>query len=201
MRRPVIGVTIVGAVWASASFGQVAARTATPAEARAVEVGEYEAKAEQSMPSPMLLEFPLRSVSGVPAPAWMAMMKSPVWFTVDVGRFVCDKARVERVSFRHGKPKKDHVPITLSAAITSEWFRQDLDVTIALLGLDGQEVARQHWDDETFGNDSGLTFGGRSKTLKVDAKVPRSEWDRWMAKAGSPVVKILIDVQGEQDDD
>ncbi|MEO7975168.1 MAG: hypothetical protein ABIU84_16430, partial [Thermoanaerobaculia bacterium] len=102
---------------------------------------------------------------------------------------------------KHGKPKQDFVPITLTARITSEWYRQDIDVTISLVGLDGQELAKRSWEDETFGNDTGTTFGGRSKFLNVEAKIPRQEWDRWIAEEGSPTIKILLDVQGQESDD
>lgn len=181
------------------SQAQVSARTATPEEVRQVESGPK--ASEEQMASPMLLEVPLRSVSGIPAPAWMAKMKAPIWSSSESRKFVCDRARVERVMFKHGKPKKDFVAVTLTARIASEWFRQDIDVTLTLIDLDGKEVAKRIWDDETFGNDSGLTFGGHSKFLKLDAKVPRAEWDRWMAEEGSPTIKILLDVQGGESDD
>ncbi len=193
----VLGIALVSG--AATSQAQVSARTATPEEVRQVESGPK--AAEEQMASPMLLEVPLRSVSGIPAPAWMSKMKVPIWSSSDTRKFVCDRARVERVMFKHGKPKKDFVAVTVTARISSEWFRQDIDVTLTLVGLDGKQVAKRIWDDETFGNDSGLTFGGRSKSLELEAKVPRVEWDRWMAEEGSPTIKVLLDVQGGESDD
>ena len=93
------------------------------------------------------------------------------------------------------------MPITLTAHITSEWFRQDIDVTLSLIALDGKELAKRFWDNETFGNDSGITFGGRSKSLSLEAKIPRAEWERWMAEEGAPTIKLLLDVQGGEGDD
>lgn len=199
MRRLFAG-SLIALAWAAApALGQVEAKTATPAEVRAVESGPN--PTEQAMDSPMLLELPMKSVSGLSAPHWMEKLKIPLWSSSETRKFVCDRARVERVVFKHKKPKKDFVPITLTAFIQSEWFRQDIDVTLSLIGLDGQVVAKKIWDDETFGNDSGMTFGGHSKYLDLDAKVPRAEWDRWLANEGAPTIKVLLDIQGNESDD
>lgn len=201
MRKLVAGLVVVLAGGAVPGLAQVDARTATRDEVRAVEAGPDQAKVETQMESPMLLEFPLRSVDGLPVSVWMTKSKANIWTSREVRRFVCDRARVERVMFEHGKPKKGFVPITLSARISSEWFRQDIDVTISLIGLDGKEVAKKIWDDETFGNDTGLSFGGRSKTLEVEAKVPVAEWERWAAAEGFPKIKLLLDIQSGDSED
>ncbi len=118
MKSLLAGLVVVLAGSPVPGWAQVEAHTATPEEVRAVEAGPDKVKAETQMTSPMLLELPLRSVSGIPAPAWMTKMKMPIWSSRDTGRFVCDRARVQVVMFKHGKPKKDFVPITLSARIT-----------------------------------------------------------------------------------
>jgi hypothetical protein len=189
------------ALAASAALAQIEARTATPDEVQAIETGRPGAQGDVPMKSPVLLEIPLKSKSGLPAPLWMQQSKSQLWATQEASRYVFDRARVTQVMMRHKKPGKAVVAVDVSVQIKSEWFRQDLDVTLTLLGLDGKVLGRRFWDDETVGNDSGLTFGGRTKTLHLEAKVQRAEWDLWMAGVGAPTLRILAEVQGEPSDE
>ena len=174
MFKTLVGAVVGLAMAASAGWAQVEARTVTPEEAKTIETGKAPSTTDQQMKSPMLLEIPLRSVGGLPLAVWMEKVKSPQWTSSAGRQFVCDRARVSRITFQHKKPKKDFVTIDLGAGITSGWFRQDLDVTLALVGLDGKEIGRQFWDNETVGNDSGVSFGGRSKLLHLETKVPRA---------------------------
>jgi hypothetical protein len=82
MKRSVLAVVLF--LGPPASWAQVEARTATPEEVESVESGT---KAnERRIESPMLLELPLKSVSGIPAPAWMKTMRVPIWSSSETRR-------------------------------------------------------------------------------------------------------------------
>lgn len=198
-RMHVAFIAIVMLSAASSAVAQVEARTVTPEEASTIKTGAPPSRADQEMKSPMLLEVPLKSDSGLPVSVWIEKMKAPKWTSSQTRRFVVDKARVSLLTFEHRKPKKDAVAIDLGAWFTSDWYRQDLNITLALLSLDGKELARKHWSEETVGDGSGVPFAGHSKELHLEAKVPRAEWDRWAAGEGFPIVRILVEVEGDDD--
>jgi hypothetical protein len=199
IRLHVAFVAIALLLGARPGVAQVGARTVTTEEASTIKTGAPPSRADQEMKSPMLLEVPLKSESGLPVSVWIEKMKAPKWTSSQTRRFVVDKARVSLLTFEHRKPKKDGVAVDLGAWFTSEWYRQDLNITLALLSLDGKELARKHWSEETVGDGSGVPFAGRSKELHLETKVPREEWDRWASGEGFPTVRILVEVEGDGD--
>ena len=179
-------------------LAQVEARTVTPAEASTITTGAPASRADQEMKSPLLLELPLRSDAGLPVSVWIEKMKAPKWTSSQTRRFVVDKARVSLLTFEHRKPKKGFVAVDLGAWFTSEWYRQDLDITMSLVALDGKDLARKSWKEVTVGNGSAAPFAGRSVDLHLETRIPLAEWDRWASGEGAPLVRILVAVKGDE---
>jgi hypothetical protein len=137
------------------------------AQIEAKEISEEEASkaasstatAPGSMASPMLLEVPLKTKSGTNVLQFLRTM-SEVWRTTETAAYVVDRARVTGIEVRKLKAKKGRMRIGIDAGLSTEWFRQDIDLTLALVA-GGREIAKRTWDDLTIGNDAGalLTFG------------------------------------------
>jgi hypothetical protein len=82
-------------------------------------------------------------------------------------------------------------------------MRQDIDLTVALLAADGKEVGKRIWDDLTIGSDkySMFVFGSQSKSPKLEVKLSESDLAALYADGAAPSLKIIVDIQGEEEDE
>jgi hypothetical protein len=181
---------------ASPSGAQVQATTPTPEEAAKIAHGRA-AEADVPMKSPMLLEIPIQNRVGKNALS-IVTPGTIGWNTSEPRKFVCDRARVGRVYLSRGKGKKK-IPLEFSASLESEWFRQDVDVTMTLLDPDGNQLAKKFWDDETLGNNAGWAFAGHTKLLKLSVDIPAAQFETLATSEKPLTLKILVEVQGESE--
>ena len=200
--RPLVVAYSAVLVMALPVVAQVEARQAKPNEASQIESGNPGAEGDVEVPNPMLLEVKISTAKG--ANPLSAVDQGKIhWYSSATKKFVVDRARVSRVYVHTDElnKKKGHVNVIVMATVASGWFRQDLDFTLQLLGPDGKELARRHWDNETVGNDSGVTWGGRTKQLSIEwDKAPLA--DRKRLGAGDPLsVRMLLEVQDEEGDE
>jgi len=175
---------------------QVEGRTATPAELGLPETVEVK--------SPMLLEISL-GASGEKRSFADAEVQGRTIY--DTKKFVVDKARVPKVFIRK-RPKGRTMELEVTPTITTTWYRQDIDVLVALIGPDGKEVARQLWDDLTVGDDNsvanrmGMAVAAPAQTRHPTAtfKLPQADFDALFTGAKPPLIRLVLTIQGDEDE-
>lgn len=173
------------------AFGQVTARQASPTTT---------ARQEIASPMELLVELPLNLPALVAAPAYSREINSTLvlgetWRSNATDGFVVDKARVTDVAISRGHDYRKRHRVVFGLALTTEWFRQDVDVVMRLL-VDGKSVFYEAWHGTTIGNhDSGvLWFGGRGKILKADWRVPIEEFEALFEGASSVALKVTVTI-------
>lgn len=184
------------ALLAAPAIAQVEAKEVTEDQARAISGEAVPGVVEKK--SPMLLDVPLQSKGGTPMLRYFSL-GTKVWKTEETARFVVDKARVNSITVTKEKAKKGRSQYRFEVSLSTDWFRQDIDLTLALLAGE-RELAKRTWDNLTIGNDAGavLTFGSSSKSPELEVELADSEWAA--IEAGPPLrMNILVDVQGEED--
>ena len=107
-------------------------------------------------------------------------------------------AQVQRSIKRNGRAL-----VEISPAVGTSWFRQDIDLTVALLAPDGRELGKQTWDDLTIGNQAGsaLIFGSRTKSPTLELEMTEEEFQALFANDQRPTVRVIVDVQDEEDEE
>jgi hypothetical protein len=131
-------------------------------------------------------------------------------------QYVCDKAHVKGLSVSR-RPKAlggdvrkqmlDDVTVwprgaamvyVIAPSIATDWFRQDIDLTISAVAKSGEVLATRHWDDLTIGADNaaskvGLPGASSTKTPKLLVPMTAEQVERFEAEPFQ--VKIVIDIQ------
>ena len=106
----------------------------------------------KEVPSPMLIDIWLGTGSSPTGKPRKAFNETPAGTTRaynDATGYVCDKARVGVVLLRR-EEHRGNTRVTATAALSTEWLRQHVNLTISLMS-DGKEVKRQRWDDLVIG--------------------------------------------------
>jgi len=204
MRR---GLIALGFCIVAASAPLIAqGRQATPAEATPAAPSGL-----KEIPSPMLIDISLGaglSPAGKPRKAFNETPEGTTRAYSDASGYVCDKARIGVVLLRqetkHGKTR-----VTASTALSTDWLRQHVNLTVAILSA-GKEVRRQRWDDLVI----GATKGAAVNALGVFAagigtstsKAPAAEWEftseewtkLWAGEA--PSLRIILEIPKDKEE-
>jgi tetratricopeptide (TPR) repeat protein len=130
--------------------------------------------------------------------------------------YVCDKAHVTQLAVSRRprplggdsrRPMLDEVNAwprgaamvyVVAPTISTEYFRQDIDLTITARTQSGEVLAMQTWDDLTIGADnaaSKLGIWGASSTKSPKLVVPVTEAQVERFEAEPFLVKIVIEIQ------
>ncbi len=181
------------------SHAQTEARQATPEEVAKAERGP-QAAALQEVPNPMLLEVKLGVGGFGPRVTALEAGSPKQWFTTSTAKFVCDRARVQRVAVKRLSGSKKKVNLEISPTITSEWYRQDIDVTMTVETADGEVLARRIWDDLTIGNGGGPYSGG-TKSPDLKFSLPPGRFEELFSAAEPPILRMIVEIQGEGGDE
>ena len=136
---------------------------------------------------------------------WKAFNETPVGMTRaynDAAGYVCDKARVGVVLLRR-EEKRGKVLITATTALSTDWVRQSINLTVSLVS-GGKEVRHEHWDDLVIGAAKGAatsalgTFAMGFGTSH--SKAPTAEWEltsaEWEAlwKESAPTLRVILEI-------
>jgi hypothetical protein len=178
------------------AVAQVEARPITEKEAAELSGRPHDDAVQ--MPSPMVLEVKVspRNFAGIDPG------KRPVvWTTAETRSFVCDEARVRHLKVQR-TVRRGRAHVEISPAVATEWFRQDIDLTVALLAPDGRELAKRTWDNLTIGDDStsALAFGSRTKSPTLELDMAEEEFQALFADGQQPTVRIVVDIQDDEDE-
>jgi hypothetical protein len=192
MRKEFLAI-VVASLLVSPAFSQVKARQGTPEE----ETVGREGPPQTEVPSPMVLEIALEDAKLHLRPA------DSIWATHDTANFVCDKATVTYVQVGKKRGRKGQVLLEIAPMLRTDWMRQDIDLTIVLLAADGAEVGKRTWDDLTIGSDkySMFVFGSQSKSPKLEVKLSEADLAALYANGAAPSLKIIVDIQGEEEEE
>ena len=192
MKRVLMLTIVVALLPALPLLAQVEARQGTPEE----ELIPGEKPSLTEVPSPMVLEVGLEKARLYSRPL------DSVWTTRETAKFVCDKATVTQVQIAKKRGRKGQVLLEIAPMLRTDWMRQDIDLTVAVLAADGTEVGKRVWDDLTIGSDkySMFVFGSQSKSPKLEVKLSESDLAALYADGASPGLKIIIDIQGEEEE-
>jgi len=189
---------------AAPANAQVEARQATPDEVAQASRGPG-AVGNVEMKNPMLLEVPVIRKDGSSVFAsWLITPRAYVsgWSTTETARFVCDRARVEKVEIvekkkaRKGKPARHE----LILQVASDWFRQDVDISVTLKNPDGEVLAKGFWNDLTIGNDVGFGYGGFTRRLKIPLEPSAEKYAELVSETRPLLLSIVVEIQGEKGD-
>jgi len=158
----------------------------------------------QEVKSPMLVDIPLgegKAPSGKPRKALNATPGTTRGYS-DAAGFVCDKARISVILVRWTE-KGGKVTFTASPALSTDWVRQHVNLTVALRTGD-KEIRREHWDDLVIGANSGAAVGALGMFAAgigtVGSKAPMASWDltqeEWRALwAGEPpTLRVILEI-------
>lgn len=180
-------------------IAQSEARQATPDEVAKAERGP-QAAALQEVPNPMLLEVKLGAGGFGPRIPALDASSGKYWFTTSTAKFVCDRARVQRVAVRRLSNSKKKIELEVSPTITSEWYRQDIDLTMTLEAASGEVLARRAWDDLTIGNGGG-PYSGRTKSPELKLTLTPERFAQLFESAEPPILRMTVEIQGEAGDE
>jgi hypothetical protein len=202
-------VLLVSVLFASFTplYAQVEVRQAKPEDLAAPGT-----ESDQEVANPMLLELPLGArvdgkVQRKPMNEVSFGQTRTFWETK---RYVCDKARVARVQVTKRQGKRGTIELEVSPTLSTDWYRQDIDLTVALVS-DGKEIDRKTWDDLTIGSDKNaankmgcLVCGASSsKSPKAVFKLKEEEFAAMFGDERAPAVRVIVNIQkgGEEDND
>ncbi len=182
--------------------GQIEARQGTPAD--------LSQPVRTEVPSPMVIEATAQPMK----PGFRDKI-----LALDIkgtDSFVCDKAHVARLAVSrrprplggdNRRPMLDEVNVwpkgaamvyIVSPTISTDYFRQDIDLTITATTKSGEVLATRTWDDLTIGADSAASMmgvWGSSSTKSPKLVVPVTESQVERLEAEPFLVKIVIAIQ------
>jgi hypothetical protein len=152
------------------------------------------AAAPTEVPSPMLLEVKV-TPRKFTLPE-LAKQNPNTWTTRETAKFVCDKAVVRSIQIKRTLKRKGRIVLEVAPSVGTEWFRQDIDLTVAFLSAEGKELGKQTWKSLTIGNDSGaaFVFGSRTKSPVLKIEMAEAEFLQLFADDKRPTVRVVLDV-------
>jgi hypothetical protein len=199
--KPMRGLPLLLATFAVVmpAFSQVTARQGTAQDAE--------------QPDSVTVESPM--VVDVTIPAWKSGVRDrpTVWTSKGTERFVCDKARVKQLRVTrlprplnmrvgpgmHPWTKGAFMELVVTPTLITEWYRQDVDLTITLFEADGKTVlGTKFWDDLTIGKENAASAIGMwgSSSSKSPALVEGlSEEMVARFEAEGLQARIVVDIQ------
>jgi hypothetical protein len=179
---------------------QVEARPISEDEARELS-GTPKDQRPQEVPSPMLLEVKV-SPRQFTTPS-LAKQNPSIWTTRESAKFVCDKAVVRSIKVQRTLRRKGKVLLEVIPEVATEWFRQDIDLTVALLSADGRELGKRTWESLTIGNDAGaaLVFGSRTKSPALGIEMQEADFMQLFADDQRPTVRVIVNVVEDEEED
>jgi hypothetical protein len=168
---------------------------------------------DTGQPDSVIVESPM--VVDVTIPAWKPGVRDrpTVWTSKETERFVCDKARVKQLRVTrsprplemrvgpgmHPWTKGAFMELEVTPTLTTEWYRQDVDLTITLFEADGKTVlGTKFWDDLTIGKEtaaSAIGVWGSSSSKSPALVVGLSEEMVKRFEVEGLKAKIVVNIQ------
>jgi len=190
----------------------------SPAVGPASGVVEVRQGTAADLSQPLRTEVPSPMVIQASMPAMKPGLRDRI-LTLDIkgtDLYVCDKAHVTRLAVSRRprplggdsrRPMLDEVNVwpkgaamvyAVAPTISTEYFRQDIDLTITATTQSGEVLATRTWDDLTIGADNaaskmGIWGASSTKTPKLIVPVTEAQVERFEAEPF--LLKIVIEIQ------
>jgi hypothetical protein len=155
---------------------------------------------------PLQLDIDLHELEGA-AGHTIASMPAGGFLSTNTGQHVCDRARVATISFKKETDRPREVLITIDALLSSEWMRQDVDLTVSLL-VNGEIKKTEEFRALTIGDPNAnwaarnISFAGSSsKTRGLRFWLKRAQFNEWFAPESKPSVRVTMAVVDGGDDE
>jgi hypothetical protein len=108
----------------------------------------------------------------------------------EVDRFVCDQAHVRMLTVKRISETPNEVVVEAALTLMTDWPLQDIDLTVALIGKDGEVIKKQFWDNLTLG-----AWSHSYKPPKAEFRIPASKWSDLFSGGSAPMLRIIVDIQ------
>jgi hypothetical protein len=128
------------------------------------------------------------------------------WHAKGVGAFICDKARFTSFFIVKEKERRNKVLLVASPRLSTNWFRQDVNLTVQVL-VNGQVKLTKQWEDLTIGSDDnaagrmGALWASSSKAPRAEWWVPTSDLESWFAEGSNPSIRLLLQISDSEDNE
>jgi hypothetical protein len=156
--------------------------------------------ADERVPCPMQLDIPLGSIGG-PSLAELPVGRRLV--THAMQKYVCHTERISGVTVAKEDEHHGRVHLSITTTVSSEQWRQDVDLTVALLDSDGKPVCEDAWKDLTVGKDRAIasftwvTMASSTKTPQMNCRLDSAK----LAGIGpQPTLRIVLSPKLDPDD-
>jgi hypothetical protein len=156
--------------------------------------------ADERVPCPMQLDIPLGSI-GAPSLAELPVGRRLV--THAMQKYVCHTERISGVTVAKEDEHHGRVHLSITTTVSSEQWRQDVDLTVALLDSDGKPVCEDAWKDLTVGKDRAIasftwvTMASSTKTPQMNCRLDSAK----LAGIGpQPTLRIVLSPKLDPDD-
>lgn len=163
------------------AFATLVAFGTASSHAEGIEVREVEAKDVQNQVEGTddlvylegaAAEFTVALPAHLGEPVPLGYGKS--WRTVEVAKYVLDKARIRRIIVEATNVSKKKARLKVTVELTTEWFSQDVDLVVEVKDKEnGKVLCTKSWDDLTIGGSgaSGMVWGAGGPQL------PTAQWN------------------------
>lgn len=145
------------------------------------------------VPDPMQLDISLgadKDAKGNPREPFDRQPLGKARSYPETDRFVCDQARVRMLTVKKTSETATDVTIEASLTLITEWPLQDVDLTVALVGKNGQVLKQKFWNDLTLGQ-----WSHSYTPPKAEFSFPIAQWKELFAEGAAPLLRIVVDVQ------
>jgi hypothetical protein len=155
---------------------------------------------DEKVPCPMQLDIPLGSI-GTTSLAELPVGRRLV--THAMQKYVCHTERISGVTVAKEDEHHGRVHLSITTTVSSEQWRQDVDLTVALLDSDGKPVCEDAWKDLTVGKDRAIasftwvTMASSTKTPQMNCRLDSAK----LAGIGpQPTLRIVLSPKLDPDD-
>jgi len=149
----------------------------------------------------MQLDIPLGSIG---APSLAELPVGGRLVTHAMQKYVCHTERISGVTVAKEDEHHGRVHLSITTTVSSEQWRQDVDLTVALLDSDGKPVCEDAWKDLTVGKDRAIasltwvTMASSTKTPQMNCRLDSAK----LAGVGpKPMLRIVLSPKIDPDDE
>jgi hypothetical protein len=122
-------------------------------------------------------------------------------------QYACDKARVQSVSIAKETDRPRELLVTVNAHLVTEWMRQDVNLTVALL-VNGEVKKSEEFRNLTIGDPNAnwasrnISFAGSSSKIRgLRFWIKRKQFEEWFGPEAKPSVRVTLAIVHDDEDD
>jgi hypothetical protein len=161
---------------------------------------------DQKVPCPMQLDIPL----GKPTPKGLSLAEVQLkhaWTSSSMRPYVCHEERIAHVTILKRDEKHGRSYFTVSTTVQSEEWRQDVDLTVAILAPNGKQICGEKWTDLTVGKDRSVsnytwvTMASHTKSPEFDCSIRTDDLATMFTDGKTPTLRLILRPKLDEDDE